>query len=329
MKKKYSTKRQAIWSDYWDKDVISSCSAAIASEDSEIDTFWNTFSNTIEGQDVLVDLCTGKGAVIKLLFDQLTQQDKELPKCYGVDFASYKLNSNIGFKSYPDKVKLLLDTSIESIPIADDSITSFVSQFGVEYALSEKFYQEIARLLRKEGSFHAVLHHANSVLCDVAREEIKQIRTLVHELKLFELANELSSYFALLKNPANAKKLNADSKAISLREEYNQRTALLNQQINTQTDNSILMAARDVCAQSFQVARLHGKKEAKKLLNSFQSELDDSLFRSIELLDTALDKTKIQNLVSNFENKFKLSYELSELRSKSQIVAWGLQITRL
>ena len=329
MKKKLSTKRQAIWSEYWKKGIVSSCSAAIASEDSEIDIFWEALSNSIDGHDVLVDLCTGKGAVIKLLFDKLKEKNKNLPKCYGVDFASYGLESNVGFKAYPDKVELLLETSINSIPIDNDSVTGFVSQFGIEYALSENFYQEIARLLRKGGTFHAVLHHHNSVLCNVAREEIKQIKTLVDEFKLFELASELASYFALLKNPANAKKLNANSKALSLREEYNEKTALLNKQINAQTNNSILVAARDICGQSFQFARIHGKKDATQLLNSFQSELDDSLFRSTELLDAALDKTKIQNLVSKFESKFKLNYEISELKSKAQIVAWGLKITRL
>ena len=329
MKKKLSTKRQAIWSDYWKKGIVSSCAAAIASEDSGLDTFWEALSSSIDRHDVLVDLCTGKGAVIKLLFDRLKEQNKTLPKCYGVDFASYELESNVGFKAYPEKVELLLGTSIDSIPLVDDSITGFVSQFGIEYALSENFYQEVARLLRKGGTFHAVIHHQSSVLCNVAREEIQQIETLLNELNLFELASELSSYFALLKNPANAKKLNANSKALSLREEYNQKTALLNKQINAQTDNAILVAARDVCGQSFQVARMHGKKEATQLLNSFQREVDDSLFRSEELLDAALDKTNIQNLVSKFESKFKLNYEISELKSKAQIVAWGLKITRL
>ena len=329
MNNKLSAKRQAIWSDYWVKGVVSSCSEAIASDDSEVELFWKACAKIIHKDIQLVDLCTGKGIVIKSLLDELQEQSKGLPKCYGVDFARYKPESNQGFTTYPDNVHLLLGTSIDSIPLADRSVTCFVSQYGIEYALSEEFYNEIDRLLASGGTLHAVLHHHDSVLCMVAEQEIGQIEYLVSTLKLFDLAKELLVYFALLQNPANAKKLNSDNNALRLREKYNQKTAEIEKQINNQTYNSILTSSLEVCGRSFQIARTHGKKQAKELLKAFLQELEDSAFRSQELINAALNQVQMQNLLNQFESKFTLTSELTELKSNGQIVAWGLKVTRL
>jgi len=320
--------RQSNWSAYWRKDLISSCTAAIQSSDSDIDMFWQDCARSIKDKDLIVDLCTGKGALIELLMRRLRDEEKEIEKLYGVDLAIYEKDKTTSIAS-DERVELFLGTRVDSIPLSDNSVTCFISQYGVEYALTEEFYQETARLLCKGGNFYAVLHHSESVLCDIAKKEIEQIQFLQNELDLFTTAKELHMFFAKLKNPANLKKLNSDQKAMQLRAEYNKKSALVRERINIDANTDILTTCLEVMANSFQTAKLHGKAEARKLLDAFQYELEASKFRSLELLEAALNKSDMQDFLKNFERIFELQAEFSELNSRNRLVAWGLRFTRV
>ncbi len=170
MKKKKTDTKQDAWTHYWTSPAsessgcIPGAPAAVADLLREI---WIDFFTTLPQGGELVDLGTGGGAVLKEA--HLIRPDLRLT---GVDYA----------QALPELAKnicMLPGVSLERLPFADKRVDVITSQFAIEYAPLLQAVKEVHRVLRKDGVFLFICHHADSIIVDENVKRLGVIRDIL------------------------------------------------------------------------------------------------------------------------------------------------------
>ena len=110
---------------------------------------WHDFARTLPRNAKVLDLGTGDGRVMRWLLERR----RDL-KPTGIDYAQ-KLPPP------PRGSKVRAGISIEKVPMPDSSFDAVTSQFGFEYGDVEEAARELVRLLRTQGRFRLLIHHAS------------------------------------------------------------------------------------------------------------------------------------------------------------------------
>lgn len=319
--------RQSVWTNYWSQNSVQSCAEAVKSRNSDINKFWDSCSLNIEESHHVLDLCSGKGAVIGTL---ISSQKKHTGQCglyTGIDISDLKESDLVEeVKQNKHKVNFLFKTSIDDIPLSDDTFDLVTSQFGIEYQLSDLTLTEIFRVLKSDGRAQFVIHHSDSVMVEIAKKEVMHIDYLLNEGGYLQAINRLIPFYAMLRNPANLLKLQSDSKALKAREEFNHQSNKLIQKIQQEENTELLQTALELSKVVVKEAKDKGSSKAKEIIKKFANELRDSRLRSIELIGSAFDDTKLSSLALALKKYNRSIAKAEVLYSRGIIVAWGVSI---
>lgn len=148
----------ADWSAYWAGNAGRNACLPEAPEavNAALSQFWRDRAATLPMNAKVVDICTGKGAVLLALYD--SRPDLLLE---GYDYATVTSNHN--------RIILHGGHDCTSLPLEGGMADAVTSQFGMEYAADTA--TEVARILKPTGQFAMVAHHKDSVLvrANVAR----------------------------------------------------------------------------------------------------------------------------------------------------------------
>ncbi|PXF64004.1 class I SAM-dependent methyltransferase [Kangiella spongicola] len=319
--------RQTNWTKYWTENQIDSCSAGVKAQDSEINNFWADTEKMLNETSSVLDLCTGKGDVIAQLIKLQKNKKHGLSLYTGADIAA--IDQEIvadRFVEVSKNVSMDYETDVNALPYLDEAFDIVTSQFGVEYAFETGVVKELCRVMKSTGKARLVLHHSDSILLKVAKEEMSHIDILSEKAGYIELIEQLIPVFAKLRNPANAKKLNKDEKAIRVRDLFNKESGVLLSRIERSNVPDILKDALNQSKKIFHVAKLQGSSAAKAELSRYKGELEQSRERMSDLVEVAVSKEQLEKLAETV-NKFgkKITVQ-QELKSNSHIVAWGVEI---
>lgn len=319
--------RQNIWTKYWNDSSSSSCDEGVQSQGSDIHKFWYSCSQKIKAGHQVLDLCTGKGSVIRALINNQANSGKDCASYIGVDISKIEQDSiNNDFGENSQDVRFIFDTSIDEMPIETRSIDLITSQFGLEYFLTRESLSEIFRVLKDDGEIELVTHHKSSVLVDVAQQEVQHIDFIITKGGFLETIQNLIPYYAMLKNPSNLTKLKSDRKALKAREEFNNQSEKALDIISQSIAPEILVTALDLSKLVLSTAKNKGSSSAKKMLQQFRSSLVESQLRSGDLINVALDESKINELEEDISAFNREIYCRETLYSDERIVAWGIKI---
>ena len=110
---------------------------------------WHEFARTLPRNAKVLDLGTGDGRVMGWLLERRGDL-----KPTGIDYAR-KLPAP------PRGSKVRAGISIEKVPMPDSSFDAVTSQFGFEYGDVAAAAPELVRLLRSQGRFRLLVHHAS------------------------------------------------------------------------------------------------------------------------------------------------------------------------
>ncbi len=321
--------RQHVWTRYWEKNLIDSCSAGVESKDSEINSFWVGVSEKVSSGNNILDLCSGNGALIKKLKSSEQKNNLENINYIGIDLSTLIPETlKREFTGDPTKLNYLAGVDIENTTLPNDSVDMVVSQFGLEYSNIEKSIPEISRVLEAKGSVHLVLHHSDSILNKNALEETQHIDFLLDKSNYFELIEKMIGIFSKLKNPANIAKINKDQTSLEARAKFN----LLAQQIELKASQSIcadlLRESLQFTQYIFNLAKTDGKKKSFLKVESYRQELVDYRVRTLELVKSSLDVKKMDIMKLEFEKYGFNIVSCKGLKSNRHLVAWGLELKR-
>ncbi len=143
---------ELTWSDYWSKGYLSSFSEK--NYDGILKDYWIDFSGMLASEDQVLDLCSGNGALLNIIYDAL--DGRTSTGLVGVDYAN--------IQAFNKPYQLHGNVSIESLPYDALSYSFVISQFGIEYSNIEKSIQEVARILQADGQFRFICHAEGSVI---------------------------------------------------------------------------------------------------------------------------------------------------------------------
>ena len=146
--------QKKAWSDYWSGKsgdgqgggCLPRALAEIHAAQAEV---WHAFARAMPRKARMLDLASGDGAVMRYML--AVRRDL---KPMGVDSAN-------GLPPPPDGAKLKPGMNIEALPFNNGSFDGITSQFGIEYSDTQPSSAEVARLLKPEGRFAAIIHRAD------------------------------------------------------------------------------------------------------------------------------------------------------------------------
>lgn len=143
------------WDQYWQRTREAAAHKAGGPQDEVLARFWASFFSealTTATQPRLLDLACGNGAAMQHAFDASRRSNRAV-SIVGIDnspAAIAELRTR-----FPQACSVLADA--KSIPFGDGSFDIAFSQFGVEYAGAEGFY-DAARVIARGGTLAAVVH---------------------------------------------------------------------------------------------------------------------------------------------------------------------------
>jgi SAM-dependent methyltransferase len=151
-----STRSEKAWADFWSRGGAgpeSGClPKGLAGIDAEQRRIWGAVAEQMPPGASVLDLATGDGAVL----GKLRSRRSDL-KMTGVDSSAVLPKGVQG-------AKLIPKVAMESLPFRDGSFDLVTSQFGFEYGDTGRIAAEVRRVLRPDGRYAFIIHHAEGAI---------------------------------------------------------------------------------------------------------------------------------------------------------------------
>jgi len=305
--------RRQAWGDYWSTGRLHSCADGSGKNyDGAIGAFWHARFTAVEAGDRLLDLATGNGALPRLarrLHGGAVVVD-------AIDLAAIApawLDAEAweGIRFHPG-------VRMEALPFAADAFDHVVSQFGLEYADRAGALSECVRVAKPGARFAFVMHHADSVLVKVGREELAHHALLGAGDGL--IASALAVVPWIVRIRAGAAQV---QDAVLARHHYNLAMQTLAARIASSPAPDLLLEARDHVHRLVAGAGTDAASSGAQL-QDYASALEGARLRTAEMVSHALDDMQLDAFTQAFEAlKPGMSVTRSVLRQSEGIVGWA------
>jgi len=317
-------KREA-WNRYWESGFLTTFTAQKGENYSGlIKDFWEAQLIDVEGESTLVDCAAGNGAILSLVMNYMRQRNRDY-NLVAVDYANIVEGSDF-YKNNPN-IKVLSETPIEDMGIDSLSVDICTSQYGFEYSDRSKATREIARVLKNNGKFCALIHHIDSPVTAASRLSIDQI-DICQKYSLTKIVDKLLRRLSYLKKTNENAQL--DQKASKLRDQFNIVAQALLQHGQTLSNRDHINYYLNELSSVFR-SKASKLSLAEKLAIVAAVDVDSSLYknRMKAMLAASCDIKDMMELKSIFEeNGFTINV-CDELKHGNVIMAWKFIATKV
>ena len=168
---------EASWSQFWSSGSLTAFYGKQENYDAEFVAFWRRVLD--EPVDQLIDLGCGNGA-LTWIADEILNRPQANTKICGIDLAAIDPFATLdkNRQDHPN-VSFLGGCSIEAIPLETDSVDIAISQYGIEYANTERVLPELGRVLRPKAKLAFILHDASSSVLGSMKNTASGIELLI------------------------------------------------------------------------------------------------------------------------------------------------------
>ena len=288
--------RQAAWSRYWQQGALHSLPDDFdGNYAGPIRAFWLRQFAPLTADQCMLDIGTGNGALPQLL---CVAHADAMPRVDAIDLAEV---APAWLASQPtacrDALHFHSGTSAETLPFADASFDLAVSQYGFEYCNLDSAIQELARVLKPAGRLALLMHHRDSRLAEVAREELRLSDWLLQSSGLLDRFGTIVPLFAQAATAEGRAHLAGDPTANATRDAFNRAMQSLTREAEASPFPDLLHEARTFVANTLQALGHDGDAEAAlRGCHGYRQSLGDARLRYAELCDCAMDAGAIASL---------------------------------
>jgi ubiquinone/menaquinone biosynthesis C-methylase UbiE len=166
--------------------------------------YWLSVFDTQAEQAVVADLCCGNGVLLLAAAGYASSTEKDFV-LYGIDAAQVNFSAvkqQLAKLTPTVKAEFLDNTSIEKLPLADQSLDLAISQFGFEYTDLDLSLAEVHRVLKTGASLHFIAHHPDSFISKDCQLGVGILNSLLDHCLYFDLAISLIELTLQLKQKA-------------------------------------------------------------------------------------------------------------------------------
>ncbi len=182
------------WSDYWRLGEPTTLNFFRDGYTGELAAFWHRQVDALPQAARVLDLATGNGAVAVAVLRRARALGRAL-EIEGVDVAQIDPATHAGkqpqLREELQAIRFHPGTPAERTGLPAASYHLVTSQYGIEYGDLDASVTEIARLLRRGGSFAAILHSTDSNVAQTATRIDALLGLLLDELDLPGLMRRL------------------------------------------------------------------------------------------------------------------------------------------
>ena len=280
------TTRQRAWSAYWSSGRLHSCASGPGDNyGGAIGGFWRSVFGGLALPAKVLDLATGNGP-LPLLLSELHGPRVEVD---AVDLAALAPSWHDPVR-HPG-VRFHSGVRMEALPFADASFDCVVSQFGFEYADRERAAAECARVARAGACIVFVMHHVESVLVRVGREELAhQARLLDEDGGLVAAAHAVAPWIA----KAKAGEAVEAGEAVHARARYNTAMKSLEAVIAASPAPDLLLEAREAIHRTLMDGR--DAQVMRSAIDAYAADLAQARLRTAEMVAHAQDRSQVEAL---------------------------------
>ena len=312
--------RRRAWSAFWAGGTLHSCTGSFDERYSgAIGAFWDAVLDDIAPGARVLDLATGNGALPLRVWNRHgrgVQVD-------AVDLASlapawYQPALHPSIRFHPG-------TSMEALPFADAGHDHVLSQYGFEYADRDAALGECLRVLAPAGGLAFVMHHAGSVLVDVGREELANIRCLLAPDGLLATAREAIPWIARARarHRGSGSDVATAPDALRARGAYNDAMARLAGAIAASPVPDALVEGRQWVHGLLSATR--AADASLEALQGYRDSLEDAALRTGEMLDHALADADVDAMVAWLRGaRPDATVAARPLRQAEGVLGWAL-----
>ena len=312
--------RGKAWSRYWSSGRLHSCTGSYAGNyDGAIGRFWRALAADLAPDACVLDLATGNGPLPLLLWEargDALQVDAVDLAAVAPDWYRADRHGRIRFHS---------GVRMEALPFADGSFDCVVSQFGFEYAERGPALAECLRVSRPGATLALVMHHHDSVLVRVGREE------LAHHGRLLATDGLLAAAIAALPWIAQARSgqpITDLAAATAARGHYNDALQGLAEAARASFAPDLLLEVRQAVHRLLAGVHAGNLAATAAALQAYAGELDGARLRTAEMVADALSPQQLDALQQRLRQaRPGLEVATVELAQAEGVLAWSLLAT--
>lgn len=313
--------RRAIWSRYWQEGILHCLPGSYAGNYGGVfRDFWLGVFRDLRPSDSVLDIGTGNGALPALIVESLRENT---PVIDAIDLATMA-PSWLSELPASQTIRFHGNTAVESLPFEDHAFDLVISQYGLEYAGHEEATREATRVLKPRGRLALLMHHAQSHLVQVAREEITIAKWLLRSGGLMECALDIYPYVAEVR-ASGGSGLAANARASDVRSRINQLMGEASAMAASSPVPDSLHESQDfVSGQIQSILRTGNVPSALAKHARYCRGLRDSLFRNEELCKHAVDDAAMSSISMLFGEAGIKEIDFAPLASEGLLLGWKL-----
>ncbi|MFC3716871.1 class I SAM-dependent methyltransferase [Luteimonas soli] len=287
--------RQAAWSRYWKQDVLHSLPGSFSGNYAgRIERFWlDSFSDLGSGRRML-DIATGNGPIPQLACTHCAGHAAGMPRIDAIDLAQV---APAWVSSQPatcrDALHFHSGVSAEALPFDDASFDLVTSQYGIEYCDDARTTPEVARVLVPGGRVALLLHHADSRLAQVAREELRLADWLLRPTAFLDDLEAIAPWIRQATTAEGRASLQGNADAHRARDAFNHGMQSLTAEAAASAFPDLLEEARSFAAQALASLKDRPTEDVLAQVRTYRDNLADARLRYAELCECAMDEGMI------------------------------------
>ncbi|CAN5212914.1 hypothetical protein BH24PSE2_BH24PSE2_02400 [soil metagenome] len=287
------------WDVYWSHGFVTSCALAFsANYEGRMRGVWDEFFAELDAGARVLDICTGNGA-IAIIANQCSRTAGKDFEIHGIDrarvdpAAALKADAALlaGIRFHPGM-------PAEHVGFPDRYFDAVTGQYALEYTDTAAAIGEIARLLRPSGRWLFVLHHADSIVVETGREELRHARLLFEETALFDHGRDLLRCMGRATTPDERRALREDVEAEDRRQRLNAAAADVSAAIGRSAHPEMLRTALGHLSRAYRLLQEAGIEPALALLTAAEREIRANAERLQDLMRAARDAAAIERLLA-------------------------------